>query len=136
MNCTNFTSRTPGSIIPHNESYASVKRYLKKVSNNVNQIVTKMVWNAHSRTVNLLANDGKEGVYFWDHHKFDNKAFSDFSPDNTDSLVHQLQESWHRAWDPPQMVRYTTKDYPIGKHCSYVTLGPQNRCRVYSGISR
>ncbi|KAF2687089.1 hypothetical protein K458DRAFT_185591 [Lentithecium fluviatile CBS 122367] len=106
------------SILPHNGDPERVTQYLQTVSNNVNQIVTKMIWNAHSRTVNLLANDGKQGAHFWDFQQFDKSSFYEFDPEHAISVVHHMHESWHRAFDPPPMVRYTTKDYPIGKHSS------------------
>lgn len=106
------------SVLSDEHDVAKVERYLQTVSNNVNQIVTKIIWNAHSRAVNLLANDGKESVNFWDFESFDRSEFDDFNPEAPSSVVHQMQESWHRAFGSPPMVRYTTKDYPTGKHYS------------------
>jgi hypothetical protein len=96
-----------------------VEQYLRSVMTNVNQIVTKMIWNAHSRTINLLANDGKGSAHFWNFRRYKH-SFGDFSPNNTFPVVHELNESWHRAFSPPQMVRYATKDYPVGTHVSPV----------------
>lgn len=101
-----------------NDGCNKLKNYLQSVSNNVNQIVSKIIWNAHSRTVNLLANDEKEGAHFWDIRRFDHSMFRDFYPENTYPAAQRMYESWHRAFGTPPMVRYTTKDYPIGKHCS------------------
>lgn len=95
-----------------------IEWYLQYVSSNVNQIVNKMIWNAHSRTVNLLANDGRENIHFWDFQQFNKSLFSEFSPDNTISIAQKLNESWHKAFKLPQMIRYTQKDYPVGKHRS------------------
>jgi hypothetical protein len=118
ISCTNVTSMTADSILPRNDDHAKLRQYLQTISNNVNQIVAKMVWNAHSRTVNLLANDRKENAHFWDIHTFNKSLFDSFYPEDPLPVVHQMHESWHRAFNPPPMVRYTAKDYPIGKHCS------------------
>ncbi|CAI6340165.1 unnamed protein product [Periconia digitata] len=96
----------------------NLERYLQSVMTNVNQIITKSVWNSHSRMVNMLANDEKENAYFWDYRRFNKKAISNFSPDNPVLVVHKLEQSWHQVDLNPPMVRYTTKDYPIGKYAS------------------
>ncbi|PVI06055.1 hypothetical protein DM02DRAFT_623374 [Periconia macrospinosa] len=95
-----------------------LERYLQSVTTNVNQIVTKMIWNAHSRTANLLANEEKESVYFWDFQRFDKRIFRNFTPDNPILVVHKLEQSWHRISEHPPMIRYSTKDYPVGKNAS------------------
>jgi len=88
--------------------------YLRSILQNVNNMADKMIYNAHGRTVNLLANDGRDGVPFLDAHVFNKKMFSDFCPDNAISIVSRLNESWHRAIPVPAMVRMSTKQYPIG----------------------
>jgi hypothetical protein len=85
---------------------------------NVNGLADKMIWNAHCRVVNLLANDGKDGAPFLDVQQFDQKTFSDFCPDNPVPVVGRMNESWHRAEFKPAMVRMSTKQYPIGSHSS------------------
>ncbi|KAF1953570.1 hypothetical protein CC80DRAFT_551216 [Byssothecium circinans] len=100
------------------ENRQRVEMYLQSVSTDINQIVTKMVWNAHSRTVNILANDEKPSAHFWDFRRFDKYPFSDYSPDNIAPVAHKLNESWHRAFNNPPMIRFTSKDYPVGNHIS------------------
>lgn len=92
--------------------------YLRTVLQNVNGIADKMISNAHSRAVNLLANDGKDGAPFLDLRQLNQRMFSDFCPDNPVSVVSRLNESWHRSLREPAMVRMSTKQYPIGSNSS------------------
>lgn len=96
----------------------SLQKYIASVSANIKAITNKMIWNAHCRTVNLLANAGKDGAPFWDVCAFDRMLFADFSPSNAGSGALKMKESWHLTAPKPSMVRYTTKDYPIGQHIS------------------
>jgi hypothetical protein len=98
--------------------HANVQKYIAAVSANVNSIANKMIWNAHCRTVNLLANAGNDGAPFWDVAAFDRALFADFSPSNATLVSHKMRESWHLSALKPPMVRYTTRDYPIGHHSS------------------
>lgn len=100
------------------ENFTNVASYLKSVLQNVSSITDKMLWNAHCRAVNLLANDGKDGAPFYDVHTFDRRIFSDFCPDNPVLVVSRMNESWHRATSEPAMVRMSTKQYPIGSYSS------------------
>ncbi|KAF3036153.1 hypothetical protein E8E12_002530 [Didymella heteroderae] len=98
--------------------HSNVQKYIASVSANVNGITNKMTWNAHCRTVNLLANAGKDGAPFWDVSAFDRTFFADFGPSNASLLSYKMKESWHLTAPEPPMVRYTTRDYPIGHHSS------------------
>ncbi|KAF2828790.1 hypothetical protein CC86DRAFT_319856 [Ophiobolus disseminans] len=110
--------RLADSLAHDMDGDASLTSYLKSVLRNANGIADKMIRNAHSRTVNLLANDGKDGVPFLDVHKFNRNMFSDFCSDDPISVVGRLNESWHRASLEPAMVRMSTKQYPIGSNTS------------------
>jgi hypothetical protein len=99
-------------------SHEKLETYISAVTANVSHIANKLTWNAHHRAVNLLANDGRHSAPFLDTHSFDGRIFSDFCPDNTILVARKLNESWHRTHVQPAMVRYTTKDYPVGQHSS------------------
>jgi hypothetical protein len=92
--------------------------YFQSVLRNAKGMADKMIWNAHSRAVNLLANDGKDGAPFLDVQQLGQRMFSDFCPDNLVSVVGRVNESWHRAFSEPAMVRMSTKQYPIGSNSS------------------
>ncbi|KAH7078053.1 hypothetical protein BKA63DRAFT_509658 [Paraphoma chrysanthemicola] len=96
----------------------SIVAYLKSVVQNVNGITDKIVWNAHNRIANLLANDGKDGAPFLDVHKFEQRIFDDFGPDNPVLVASRLNESWHCAMPEPAMVRMSTRQYPTGMNVS------------------
>ncbi|KAJ4310412.1 hypothetical protein N0V94_008469, partial [Neodidymelliopsis sp. IMI 364377] len=100
------------------DARANIDTYLASVSSNIKWIANKMIWNAHCRAVNLLANAGKDGAPFWDVNQLDEDIFADFGPGNEALLAHRMNESWHRSSLKPAMVRYTTKEYPIGHHSS------------------
>ena len=95
-----------------------MQEYIASVSANINAMTNKMIWSAHCRAVNLLANAGKDGAPFWDIGSFDRDIFAEFDPEYTASVAHKMNESWHRTAPKPFMVRYTMKDYPIGCHSS------------------
>jgi hypothetical protein len=106
--CFPTSSRKCGDLAP----------YLQSVLQNAKSMTDKMVWNAHCRAVNLLANDGKDGAPFLDVHQLGQGMFSDFGPDNLVSVVGRFNESWHRAFSKPAMVRMSTHQYPIGSNSS------------------
>jgi hypothetical protein len=87
--------------------------YLQSVVQNVKGMADKMIWNAHCRVVNLLAQDGRDGAPFLDVNRLSQCIFSDFGPNNTISVVDRLKESWHRAISELSMVQMSTKQYPI-----------------------
>lgn len=92
--------------------------YLRSVLQNVRGLAEKMIWNAQSRAVNLLANDGTDGIPFLDLQQVGGGIFSDFRHDNMIHVVGRMNESWHRAYTKPSMIRQSTKQYPIGCHSS------------------
>lgn len=98
--------------------HGSIVAYLRSVQHNIKAFTGKMIWNAHSRVVNLLANDGTDGVPFLDLQRVGKGMFSDFCPDNLLPVVSRMNESWHRAYPKPPMVRMSTRQYPIGCHSS------------------
>jgi hypothetical protein len=100
------------------EHYEDVAPYLRSVLQNVKSMADKMIWNAHCRAVNLLANDGKDGAPFLDVQQLSQNMFSDFCPDNPVLVVDRVNESWHRAFSKPAMVRMSTKQYQIGTNSS------------------
>jgi hypothetical protein len=100
------------------ENRAAVGPYLQSVIQNVKGMADKMIWNAHCRAVNLLANDNRDGAPFLDVNQLSQRIFSDFGPNNTVSVVERLNESWHRAIPEPAMVQMSTKQYPIGSNSS------------------
>ena len=99
-------------------SHTKLETYITTVIANISHIANKLTWNAHHRVVNLLANDDRHGAPFLDTRSFDERIFSDFCPDNTIPVARKLNESWHRAHVQPAMVRFTTRDYPVGQHSS------------------
>jgi hypothetical protein len=102
----------------HLRSSEEAAAYFQSVLQNAKGMADKMIWNAHSRAVNLLANDGKDGAPFLDVQQLGQRMFSDFCPDNLVSVVGRVNESWHRAFSEPAMVRMSTKQYPIGSNSS------------------
>lgn len=92
--------------------------YLRSILQNINGMTDKMIYNAHSRTVNLLANYGRDGVPFLDIHGINKRMFSDFCPDNAVSVVSRMNGSWHRATPELAMVRMSAKQYPVGASSS------------------
>lgn len=100
----------------HPDVETRIEKYLASVSANVNWIANKMVWNAHHRAVNLLANDGKNDVPLLDVHNFNSDIFNEFGLRSTSIVARSLNESWHRVEPEPAMVRFSTKEYPIGRH--------------------
>lgn len=106
--CLEASSNGTGGITP----------YLRSVSQNIRNLADKMIWNAHCRVVNLLANDGTDGVPFLDLQQVGRGMFSDFCPDNLVPVANRMNESWYRAYPKPPMVRMSTKQYPIGCHSS------------------
>jgi hypothetical protein len=96
----------------------TVVEYMKSVSHEINGITRKMIWNAHCRTVHLLARDGKDGAPFLDIHNFDSSPFSEYGPSNLFPVVEKLNASWHRTSSSPVMVQYTTKEYELGYQTS------------------
>jgi hypothetical protein len=102
----------------HSRSSEEAAAYFQSVLQNAKGMADKMIWNAHSRAVNLLANDGKDGAPFLDVQQLGQRMFSDFCPDNLVSVVGRVNESWHRAFAEPAMVRMSTKQYPIGSNSS------------------
>jgi hypothetical protein len=109
--------------------------YLLSVLQNAKGMADKMVWNAHCRAVNLLANDGKDGAPFLDVHQLGQGMFSDFYPGNLVSVVGRFKESWHRAFSEPAMVRMSTKQYPIGSNCSPLEEIDEIADKVFNNIS-
>ncbi|KAF1978464.1 hypothetical protein BU23DRAFT_225144 [Bimuria novae-zelandiae CBS 107.79] len=95
-----------------------VHRYFRSISNNVKQLLRKMVYNTHSRIVKFMANDDKETTPFWDHQQFDDRIFADFSPGNTAPIVGMMHNSWHKAFRHPSMVRFTPDQYEVGVNIS------------------
>ncbi|KAH3954125.1 hypothetical protein HBH98_071750 [Parastagonospora nodorum] len=117
------------------ETCADVVPYLQSVVRNVKGIADKMVWNAHSRAVHLLANDGKDGSPFLDLRQINQHMFSDFRHDNPVSVVNRMNESWHRAFPEPAMVRMSTKQYPIGSNSSPLEEIDEIANRVFNDTS-
>jgi hypothetical protein len=92
----------------------NIAEYMKSISHEVNGITKKMIWNAHCRTVHLLAGDGMDGAPFLDVHNFDTIPFSSYGPDNLFPVADRINGSWHRISPHPVMVRYSTKEYQLG----------------------
>lgn len=111
----------------------NVRRYIASVSANVNSITNKIAWNAHHRAVNVIVNTGKDGAPFWDVGTFDRTIFTDFTPYNTYLVSHKMNELWHLAAPKPFMVRYNTKDYPIGHHSSLFEETDEEADTLFSG---
>ncbi|KAF9740351.1 hypothetical protein PMIN04_004933 [Paraphaeosphaeria minitans] len=95
-----------------------IRQYLRSIADNVNKLATKMIWNTHSRTVNLMANDENETTPFWDFQQFENQPFANFSPGNVFPVVGLMNQSWHRAFSHPSMVRYSAAQYQVGPDAS------------------
>jgi len=106
--------------------------YMQSVVRNVNDIADKMVWNAHARVVHLLANDGKDSSPFLDLRQINQHMFSDFRHDNPVFVVSRMNESWHRAFSDPAMVRMSTKQYPIGLNSSPLEEIDETANRLFS----
>ncbi|KAF3007446.1 hypothetical protein E8E13_003964 [Curvularia kusanoi] len=100
------------------DASSSLQKYITSVLTAINAITNKMTWNAHGRVINLLANTGQERAPFWDIHSIDHNVFNRFDPDRPTLIAREMNESWHRSARKPPMVRYTTKDYPVGQNTS------------------
>jgi hypothetical protein len=114
---------------------AAIEPYLQAVVYNVNAIAEKMIWNAHCRAVNMLPNDGKDGAPFIDVHQFKKTMFSDFCPDNPITVAFRVNESWHRGISDPDMVRMSTKQYPIGVNVSPMEEIDEISKRMFNDIA-
>ena len=95
-----------------------VLKYISSISTAINVLMNKTIWNAHSRVINLLANDGQDGAPFWDVTSLERSVFSEFDPDKPALIARKMNSSWHRSTSGPSMVRYTSKHYPIGQDSS------------------
>lgn len=111
-------SQVDGCFSNVHDSHESIRQYLRSVSENVNKLATKMIWNTHSRTVRFMANDHKETTPFWDFEQFDDRYFADFSPGNAFPVLGLMNQSWHKAFSHPSMVRYSAKQYQVGPDAS------------------
>ncbi|RYN33645.1 hypothetical protein AA0114_g11963 [Alternaria tenuissima] len=99
-------------------SIPTVVKYMESVIHEVDSITRRMIWNAHCRTVHLLAKDGKDGAPFLDINAFDAKPFSDYGPSNLFPAAKRMDASWHLTSPSPLMVQYSTKEYELGCQAS------------------
>ncbi|KAF7682265.1 hypothetical protein GT037_001241 [Alternaria burnsii] len=99
-------------------SIPTVVEYMESVIREVDSITRRMIWNAHCRTVHLLAKDGKDGAPFLDIDALDAKPFSDYGPSNLFPMAKRMDASWHRTTPSPLMVQYSTKEYELGYQAS------------------
>lgn len=99
-------------------SIPTVVEYMESVIHEVDSITRRMIWNAHCRTVHLLAKDGKDGAPFLDINAFDTKPFSDYGPSNLFPAAKRMDASWHLTSPSPLMVQYSTKEYELGCQAS------------------
>ncbi|KAF2444742.1 hypothetical protein P171DRAFT_281864 [Karstenula rhodostoma CBS 690.94] len=100
------------------DSREGVRQYLRSIADNVNKLATKIIWNTHLRTVRFMANDDKETTPFWDFRQFDDQFFANFSPGNAFPILGLMNQSWHRAFSHPSMVRYSARQYQVGPDAS------------------
>ena len=98
----------------------SVQEYLRTVSRDINHITNKIIWNAHCRTVHLLANDGKHGAPFLDVYTISPEPFSNYGPDNLFSVAEEMSSSWHRVSPNPCMVQYSMDDYKLAHNVDFL----------------
>ncbi|ORY17844.1 hypothetical protein BCR34DRAFT_554981 [Clohesyomyces aquaticus] len=97
--------------------------YLRAVTDNVDQITTRMIQNAHLKTVNFLAEDGSRTLPFIDVRRFQKSTFSGFGPENVFPVADKLKNSWHKAWpNRSSYVSYTSEDYPAPGQSPYADI--------------
>lgn len=103
---------------PNDENRKHVHQYLKCVLDNVNRLHRKMVYNTKSRIVKFMASDGKDTTPFWDCDQFDSRVFAEFTPSKPFSVVETMNQSWHKAFQPPSMIPIREADYSAGLNIS------------------
>ncbi|KAF2190998.1 hypothetical protein K469DRAFT_746454 [Zopfia rhizophila CBS 207.26] len=91
----------------------NVEEYLQSVSENVDQVTDKIIWNAHHSLVNFLASHGEHAVPFLDTDHFKESISHDYSPGNSPQIVRRLKESWTRVWNVTGLVQCSASDYPL-----------------------
>jgi hypothetical protein len=114
----------------------SLLQYFQAVSDCINEITDKMIWNAHFKSVNFLAGKKKSMPYLnVDSLKRD--LFHEFGPDNVFSVAAKMNQSWHRVCTKSAMVRYSEKDYPMSqqnerKYSPFVEIEEASRTLLLS----
>jgi hypothetical protein len=68
----------------------NVLKYISSVFTAISAATNKMTWNAHSRVVNFLANDGEDGAPFWDITSLNRSVFDEFDPDKPALIEYKL----------------------------------------------
>ncbi|KAF2743152.1 hypothetical protein M011DRAFT_461944 [Sporormia fimetaria CBS 119925] len=110
-----------GCLSDRPEALQRIKAYLKSVSDNVDELTDRMIWNAHFKCIHILANDDGTVVPFVNIDRFRKDFFADFGPDNLYQVGDKMSRSWHRTASRAGMIYYTAADYP-GQHPG--TLSP------------
>ncbi|KAF2473100.1 uncharacterized protein BDR25DRAFT_387217 [Lindgomyces ingoldianus] len=105
------------------EALEKIEGYLRAVSESVDEITTKIIQNAHLKSVNFLAKDGSKGLPFINIHRSKQDTFKDFGPDNIFPVAQKLKHSWHKAWpNRSTYVQYTAADYPVSTHSPFADI--------------
>jgi hypothetical protein len=92
---------------------ANLENYLQSVTENVNDLTDKMIWNAHFKSLNFLARSGDTSLPFVNLDRFKQDLFDGFGPQRTYPVADKMNQSWHRTNSRLNMVQYSAEDYPI-----------------------
>ncbi|KAH7139000.1 hypothetical protein B0J11DRAFT_588655, partial [Dendryphion nanum] len=90
----------------------SIARYLQSVTNNIKEIMDRIIRNTHIKCVYFLAVEDAQSLPFINVHHLKEDLFSDFGPQNLISVAPRLNQAWHRVHNLSDMVSYSTTDYP------------------------
>ncbi|KAE8836872.1 hypothetical protein PTNB73_07777 [Pyrenophora teres f. teres] len=91
----------------------TIEDYLRTITRDIDHITKKIVWNAHCRTVHLLANDRKHGAPFLDVRTITSEPFSDYGPNNLFPVADRMSKSWHHVSENPSMIRFSKDNYDL-----------------------
>jgi hypothetical protein len=106
------------SLGDNSDALAKIEGYLRDVSNNVNQLTNKMIWNAHFKTTNFLARPGQDSFPFININSFKDGIFNNPDYKNNTLIVQKMNQSWHRSYNTSGMVQHAAANYPTGTHYS------------------
>ncbi|RMZ71739.1 hypothetical protein GMOD_00006883 [Pyrenophora seminiperda CCB06] len=96
----------------------NIEKYLQTVSRHIDDTTKKIIQDAHSHTIHLLADDEKHDLPFLNVHTIGSEPFADYGPGNSFPIVDKMNTVWDHMGSNPSMVQYSTKDYKLAHNTS------------------